>query len=161
VTVNAIEPVAGTPARAPDDGVRPDPAPLDWSWNPWRERPRRAACAFGCTLGAWAVARVAGASAAPAIVLALALAGSLAPLLVPQRCRLDHFGAHLRGAFGWERRPWADVRRVARRAGGILLSPYPAPRRLDAWRALFLPLPAARSAALEPLLREHLGHHGL
>jgi len=147
-------------ATARGAGERPEPAPLTWRWNPWREVPGRAALAALGTLAASAVTALVTRSALLWAPLALAVAGALAPLLVPQRCRVDHAGVRVRGAFGWEARPWSDIRRAVASTRGLWVSPLAKPGRRDTFRALYLPLPRAEAAALTDRIGAHLEHHG-
>ena len=89
------------------------------------------------------------------------MGGTLSPLIVPQRCRIDAGGVAVRGAFGWERRAWSEIRRARLGAGGVLVSPFARARRLDAFRSLYLPVPAAGRARLETAVRAHLLRHEL
>jgi hypothetical protein len=138
-------------------------SPLEWSFNPWRDRPRAAiaAAVFGL-LGCFAVTSL-GEAGLLQLVLCLALLGSLAPLLSPAHVRVDDRGVALRGPFGVERRPWDALRRAVEQPAGWLVSPYERPNRLDRFRGLVLPFPT-RAAEREPLrarLLEHLRDHGL
>jgi hypothetical protein len=134
---------------------------VSWSWNPWQERPRQAWAAVAFATGSFALLEVASHVLVLSLVLALAVAGTLAPLLVPQRCRVDQDGVAVCGPFGWERRRWQALRRAAPRSGGVLVSPFTRPQRLDRFRALFLPLPAAERESLATALRAHFERHGL
>jgi hypothetical protein len=139
----------------------PAAEPLEWSFNPWRERPGLASLALVLVLGACAL--VASLRESPVLTLGLSLAAvaSLSPLFTPTVCRVDGDGVARRGPLGWSRRTWADLRRVTLGAGGLFVSPYLRRTWRDAHRALFLPLPAARSerllAALDPIVRDHDG----
>jgi Bacterial PH domain len=137
--------------------------PLEWSFNPWRDRPKAAiaAASFGL-VGCFAVTSL-GEAALLRLGLCLALLGSLAPLLSPAYVRVDEQGVALRGPFGVERRPWDSLRRAVEQPAGWFVSPYAAPSRLDRFRGLLLPFPN-RPAEREPLrarLLEHLRDHGL
>ena len=149
---------ARTPGAAASDAP---PAPLEWSWNPWRERPRRATVALAFTLGVWLLLAALGKAPLLATLLGLAVGGTLSPFLVAQRCRIDAERVAVRGAFGWERRAWTPIRRARLGADGVLVSPFARRRRLDAFRALFLPVPAAGRERLLGSLRRHLERHEL
>jgi hypothetical protein len=134
---------------------------LEWSFNPWRERPVVSMVAL-LTTGASAVFLWSlGLGPLATLALVLALTVNLAPLLVPARCRVDDGGVAHRGALGWERRGWSQIRRVARVRGGLLVSPFEHPRRLDSFRALLLPMPQDQRADLTTAISSRLEHHGL
>jgi Bacterial PH domain len=134
-------------------------AALEWTYQPWRESPGRAAVAAGFTATAAGLLLAASGSAVLTAVLTLAVAAQLAALLVPTRCRVDDEGVRARGPFGWERRDWSVIRRARVGHTGLWVSPYATPRRMDRFRALMLPMPraerAALVAALEPILDQH------
>lgn len=138
-----------------------DPAAVEWTWSPWRERPGRAAVALGFTLLVFALVVTLVGSAVLAVLMMLAVAGTLAPLLVPSRCRVDHAGIALRSAFGWESRAWSDLRRARPGRDAIVMSPFTRPRRLDVFRAVVLPLPAQGRDALLAAVRMHCERHEL
>ncbi len=150
-------PVVSVPAPRLDAAL----AAIEWRWNPWRERPGRAAIALVFTIGVYALVTVLLSSAVLGVLLALAAAGTLAPLLIPSQCRIDDAGVALRSAFGWERRVWADLRRARPGRDAIVMSPFTHPRRLDAFRALVLPLPAARRDEVLAAARSHWERHEL
>ena len=145
------------PLPVPDAAL----APLSWSWNPWHEHPARALLAsLSCGAVFVILSRTLGLPMV-ALALTLAVAGMLSPLLVPYRCRVDTDGVQVRGAFGWERRPWSQVRRAAASRGGIVVFTSQRPERRDAFRALLLPLPSTSRATLGVAVQAHLQHHGL
>jgi hypothetical protein len=136
-------------------------APLEWSFNPWRERPGAAALAAVLTLGLCVIVLAARQSFVLTVALCLAAAGALAPALTPLYCRVDESGLARRGPLGWERRIWSEIRRAALRAGGLFLSPYAERHWLDPYRGMFLPLPRAERERLSAALRPRLERHGL
>ena len=157
---------SGLDAGPPISGAEPCtataiPAAIEWTWSPWRERPGRAAVALVFTLGAAALVAMLGGGAVLAVLLALAVGGTLAPLLVPARCRVDESGVALSRAFGWERRAWSDLRRARAGRDAIVMSPFTHPRRLDVFRAMVLPIPAARRDVLLAAVRSHCERHEL
>lgn len=153
--------MAAVPVTSPVPPPDAAPAAVEWTWNPWRERPGRAAIALLFTIFVFALVTVLVSSAVLAALLALAAAGTLAPLLVPSQCRVDDAGVALRSAFGWERRAWSDLRRARPGRDAIVMSPFTRPRRLDAFRAMVLPVPAARREALHAAVRSHCERHEL
>jgi hypothetical protein len=134
---------------------------LEWSYNPWRERGTRSAVAALALLAICLMLSRLGESAVLTLSLCLAAAGALAPLLTPSRCRMDDEGIACRGALGWERRRWAELRRASVTAGGVLCSPYAAAHWLDSHRGLFLPVPREQRTALLAEIRPRLARHGL
>lgn len=137
-----------------------DEIPLAWSVHLVRRHPQRAwvigfvglACA---SVGAWALRSWLGA----AIGLA-AIVGSTAEFLLPQRFTLTSSGAMASVGLSRSELTWARVRRVVLEGDSMLLSPLPAPSRLDAFRGvrlLFAPGdPGARAIAIE-WVRRHTG----
>ena len=134
---------------------------LEWSFDPWRESPRRAVLALAAAIVCIVLVLAAQLPLVASLALVLACAGAFASGLTPVRCQLDGEGITRRGWFGAERRAWAEVRRATWRPDGVLLSPFGQPHRLDAWRALLLPLPRAERERLSDSLAAALGRHGL
>lgn len=127
------------------DSAPPEPsatgARLEWVYQPWRETPLQATAALAFSVIVVALVQFVSGSTVLAVVLAIAFAAQLAPLLFATRVRVDDTGIAARGAFGWERRAWSEVGRVARSPRALLVSPYRTSRRLDRFRGLVLPLP--------------------
>jgi len=136
-------------------------AALEWSFNPWRDRPLAAGAGALMAFGICLVVAGLGEPLFVRIVLCLAVLGSVSPVLSPARCRVDDEGVQKRGPLGTERRPWPTLRRASSRPAGLLVSPYPKPHWLDAYRGLLLPLPASGRDALMAGLKQHLNAHGL
>jgi len=134
--------------------------PLEWSFNPWRDRPGGAVAAGAC--GAFACVAVASLDLPPLVTLGLGIAivGSLSPLLSPARCRVDDGGVWRRRTFVIERRAWSEIKRCVPRAAGLLVSPYPIPHWLDRYRSLLLPIPRRQRDRVMADLREQLARHG-
>ena len=96
-----------------------------------------------------------------ASLLSLAFAASLGSALLPGTYRLDPSGVTLGvGPFA-RHRPWDDMRRAVRSSEGVLLSPFATRRWLDAYRAVFLPLPRRGDPALTERVTRLLVEHGL
>jgi hypothetical protein len=131
-----------------------------WVYDPWRERPRVAAAALAAAAGLCVLVVAAREPFLVAAGLCLFCIASFAPALAKAECRLDAQGAARRSWLGWERRRWAEVRRLSVLPAGLLLSPYPRPHWLDATRGLTLPLPAARREALLAQARALWEAHG-
>lgn len=134
--------------------------PVEWSYNPWRERPALAGTALVFALGCCAVLISFRESWVLTAGLAVAAVASLAPLFTPACCRVGEEDVARRGPLGWAKRPWRDVRRARLTRGGLLVSPYAEPHFLDVHRALFLPLPAAGEGPLTAELESRLSVHG-
>ena len=135
--------------------------PVQWSYNPWRERPGRAAAALAWLLLGFVLLAGLGLPWGVRIGLSLALAASLGSALLPGRYRLDPSGVtHGVGPFA-RHRPWDDVRRAVRSSEGVLLSPFASRRWLDAYRAVFLPLPRRGDPGLAERVKQLLVDHGL
>ncbi len=137
------------------------PPALEWSFNPWRDRPLGALAAALMTLAMCLLIASLDEPALVRIVLVLAVLGTLSPVLSPARCRVDGEGVQMRGPFGTARRRWSELRRAAARPAGLLVSPYARPHWLDPYRGLLLPVPAHGRERLIDALRGHLVAHGL
>lgn len=135
--------------------------PLEWSVNPWRDRPWRAATAMLVGLGMCVVVLAQGEPTLLETALCLAVIASLSPLLSPARLRVDDEGVSRRGPFGLDHRNWKELRRAVTGGPSVLLSPFQQPHWLDPFRGLWLPLPSRNSEALLVELRERLQQHGL
>ena len=137
------------------------PDALEWSFNPWRDRPLAAVAAVLMTVAMCLV--IASLAEAPLVrlVLGLAVLGTLSPVLSPARCRVDEDGIEMRGPFGTARRRWSELRRMSTRPAGVLVSPYARPHVLDSYRGLLLPMPTRGRESLLAALRGRLEAHGL
>lgn len=159
----AIATVAGDAAAA-DAAASADAAagdPLEWTFQPWRERPVRAALAAAAALGLCTIVLGLGLAPLTALLLCVVTVSALAPVFVPSRCRIDESGVAVRGPGGWTRRAWRDVRRARSGPRGLRVSPFSGRHRLDPWRGLFLPFPAAQADTLERAVRTRLAGHDL
>jgi len=147
---------------APPASVVTATAPsVEWSFNPWRERPLRSAAAALIALGLCVLVLAARESWVLSLALCVAALATLSPALTPLQCRVDDDGVARRGPLGWERRRWSEVRRAVLKRGGLSVSPYAKRHWLDETRGLHLPLPAASREALAPRVAPHLDCHGL
>jgi hypothetical protein len=152
---------AGRLVSAAEGATLPLAPAVQWSFNPWREAPARAAATAVVALAlcfvilAWREAMVLSAA------LCVAAVAALSPALTPLECRVDEDGIARRGPLGWERRRWSDIRRAVLGRRGLLVSPYTSPHWLDETRGLRLPLPAATGATLSPAIATMLRRHGL
>jgi hypothetical protein len=134
--------------------------PVEWSYNPWRERPALAGTAVAFAVLFCTVVISLGESWVLCAGLAIACVSALSPLFTPTRCRVGEDDVARHGPLGWARRPWRDVRRARLTGGGLLVSPYAEPHWLDVHRALFLPLPRAATGPLATAIQSRLSDHG-
>jgi hypothetical protein len=134
---------------------------LEWSFNPWRDRPLAAGAGALMALAICLVVATLGEPLVVRVALGLAVLGTLSPALSPARCRVDEDGVQRRGPFGTVRRPWGGLRRAAKRPAGVLVSPYARPHWLDPYRGLVLPLPSRGRDALLADLDARFHDHGL
>jgi hypothetical protein len=134
---------------------------LEWSFNPWRDRPLAAVAGAAMALGIGLVVASLGEPLVVRVVLGLAVLGALAPALAPARCRVDDQGVEKRSPFGTVRRPWVALRRVSRGTTAVLVSPYERPHWLEHYRGLVLPLPARGRDALRAEIASRFHDHGL
>ena len=135
--------------------------PLEWGFNPWRDRPLAAIAATLMTLAMCLVIASLDEPALVRLILGLAVLGTLSPVLSPAYCRVDDDGIQMRGPFGTARRRWSELKRAATRPAGLLLSPYARPHWLDPYRGLLLPMPSRDREGLLADLRGRLEAHGL
>jgi hypothetical protein len=161
----AVAGLAQDDPKTETTGAELAPAVLEWSVSPWQERPWAAAAAAVGALALWvlALALLPGQRLA-ATLLGLMCLAVLAPGLAPTHCRVDGEGVGRAGVLGWERRRWEQLRRARVGAGGLLVSPFERPSRLDRFRGLFLPLPSRSGlagAALRDAVGEEVRRHGL
>lgn len=133
--------------------------PTHWSFDPWSERPVAAGVAALAVLGMWLILAASHLPWLLALGLGVFVASPLAPAFVPVACRIEAAGAARRGALGWVRRSWAEVRRIDDVPVGVFLSPYATRHWLDATRGLTLPMPRPQRAELVAAVRERWGAH--
>jgi len=139
-----------------------DEAPaLEWSFNPWRDRPGRAIAALAFAVGLGVLVGTLGEPPLVRIGLGLVTLSALTPMLVPARCRVDEAGVARRGLMGTARRSWNELRRGVAAPAGLLVSPYAKPHWLDTYRGLLLPMPPSRRDVLLADLAPRLRVHGL
>jgi hypothetical protein len=134
---------------------------LEWSFNPWRERPGHSLVAALIAVALCAALMSLRQERLLTIALSVAAIFSLSPLYSPARCRVDDVGAARGGPLGWERRRWEEIRRAVLSPPVLALSPYTTHHWLDRYRALMLPLPARDRDRLVAELRPMLQRHGL
>lgn len=147
--------------RTVEDTAEADRRGIEWSYNPWRERPGAATVATAAALGLCIAVAQMKLSIVVTLGLSLAIVGALSPLIAPARCRLDDEGASRRGPLGWNQRPWKRIRSGKIARGGLLVTPYTTRHWLDSTRGLFLPLPAHTRVSLVARIRPRLAEHGL
>lgn len=133
---------------------------LEWTYNPWRERPGRALAGCAGAVSFCGVILLLGLPLVMAVALAIAAVAPLAIVCLPMRLRLDESGASRRCGPLAETRSWQRVRRVVRHREGVLLTPFRARSWLDAYLGFFLPFPRQDEPPAEDLDRI-LASHGL
>jgi hypothetical protein len=134
---------------------------LEWSCNPWRDRPGRAFLASGSALLVCGLVVSWRLPALMTLALCAVVLASLAIAFVPVRCRLDEEGATRRSGWMVERRRWRDLERAIKTSEGIVLTPFQERHWLEAYRALFLPIPGRGGAPPAPDVERFLERHGL
>jgi hypothetical protein len=134
-------------------GAAPIGTAASWVYDPWHERPRVAAAALLSAVALCALVVAAREPFVMSVALCAFCIAAFAPALAKTEVRLDADGAARRSLFGWERRRWAQVRRVEELHSALLLSPYSRRHWLDATRALSLPVPPARRDELAATVR--------
>jgi hypothetical protein len=134
---------------------------LEWSYNPWRDHPGRAAVAVVAALACCVLVTSLKLPGFAMLVLCVVCVASLGIAFLPVRCRLDETGVTRRSGWLAERRPWQGLHRAIRTPEGILLSPFRSRHWLEAYRALFLPLPANTRSSLADDVDRILTSHGL
>jgi len=144
--------VSVTPATSPDASPG-----VEWTFDPWTERPRAAGVAALSVLALWLTIAWAALPILVALLLGAFTALPLLPAFVPASCRVGPAGAERRGLLAAARRSWDDVRRIEDVPVGVLLSPYAERHWLDATRALTLPMPGAKRGELRAAVREWWG----
>lgn len=136
-------------------------SPVAWTYDPWRENARVAWLAATSALALTVLVVLLQEALIVTIGLVVSCLAAFSPAIAPVECRLDAECAARRSWLGWERRPWALVRRVQELPSGVLLSPYAKAHWLDAQRGLTLPMPVSRRAellgALHRLRVAHVG----
>jgi len=135
--------------------------PIEWTYQPWREHPGRAAAGAVGAFGLCVLALGLGLAPLTAGLLCLLIVSLLAPLFVPVRCRVDADGIGVSGPQGWTRRAWGDIRRARRGPRGLRVSPFSRRTWMDPYRSMFLPFPAARAESLGRALDARLADHEL
>ena len=136
------------------------PPTLEWTFDPWRERPAAAAVALAAVLAFWLAIVWLRFPLVIAVALGAMAAAPLLPAFVPAACSVSAVGASRRGLLVTVRRAWRDVRRIDDVPVGVLLSPFARRGWRDSTRALTLPMPAPRRAELRGLVRGLWGAHG-
>jgi hypothetical protein len=119
---------------------------VEWTSHPWSDdSPRRRVMLVVLLAGASLVAAVAfGATAG--FISAAVLFASLSRYFIPVTYVLASDGVSARYLGGHRRYPWSRFRRVALRPEGVFLGTFDGPRRLDAFRGLYLRCPHKRKA---------------
>src|SRR5262249_24696309 len=151
---------AMTTGPGPAAAIAEGSTALEWTFDPWPERPAAAIVASVAVAAFWLGVAALRLPTLLAVALDVIAASPLLPAFVPAACRVSADGAARRGLLGWERRRWTDVRRLEDRPVGGLLSPVAERHWLDATRAFTLPMPAPHRAELREAVRQRWGARG-
>jgi hypothetical protein len=108
------------------------------------------------TFGASAVAGYAFQNAGVALISLGFLFVSLSRYFLPSAFLFDPSGARVSHAGVTRFFPWSRFRRVALRPDGIFLGTFSSPRRLDAWRGIYVRSSRNRDQVLA-YARAHIG----
>jgi hypothetical protein len=156
----AIDPAGHARAQSAPSAAG-DAAALEWSCNPWRERPGRTALALVLALGMCVLVLSTGVPLLMGGLLCIVLVTALAPSFTAARCRVDDDGVALRSVAGWTRRGWNAIRRARVTPRGLFVSPFTKRHWMDPYRSLFLPFPTGDGAILIEGVRRRLSDHDL
>jgi hypothetical protein len=151
------------PAAGAEQAIAPlaSEAPLEWSYNPWRQDTIRAVVGSLVILLVWAILASLRLVPVMGALLMLAFAFSLGPAYLVAHCRVDDAGVGRRIVFGWDRRAWAEIRRAVTSRDGLFVSPVAEPGLRASFRGLWLPVPSGERPRLLPELRRRVAQHGL
>lgn len=151
------------PATGTEEATTPlaSDAPLEWSYNPWRQNTARAVAGSLVILLVWAILMSLRPVPVMGALLMLAFAFSLGPAYLVAHCRVDGAGVGRRIVFGWDRRAWAEIRRAVTSRDGLFVSPVAEPGLRASFRGLWLPVPIRERPRLLPELRRRIEQHGL
>jgi len=114
------------------------PAILSWTSHPAVEEPARNLIVIlflAITAGALWLATHSGYWVVLGVVVLLV---GVRQWFLPTHYRLDDTGAQLRILFYRRRQEWARIKRASADRRGVLLSPFPFPSRLEAFRGMYL-----------------------
>ncbi|MFI5370625.1 MAG: hypothetical protein ACHQ52_03635 [Candidatus Eisenbacteria bacterium] len=134
---------------------------ITWSFDPWRESPRRAAIGLAAALTCAVIPVFAGLPMPAVVALGVCGFGMFHDRLLAVECRVDDTGVERRVGPLSERRGWHDLRHARWVPGAVWLSPFREPHWMERFRVLELPLPRAGRDRLRGALHDALGRHGL
>jgi len=132
-----------------------NPTPSGYSWRSWpvRERPGTLLLVAPVCAAALFAVYVFARGASWVAVGALLLFLGLREYFLPVRYKLDENGVHIDYLLWSRRKTWKDIRRVVPQKRGMLLSPFPAASRLEAYRGLYLRYDGHREEVLRVIKR--------
>jgi len=116
----------------------PDAPVMRWQCCPLRDEYPRSLGFVAAFVGVSVAVGVAFGGVGYGLLATGLLAVALARYYLPTAFRLDADGAAVRFCGQTRRLRWAQVRRVVAQRGGVFLSPFAAPSRLDSFRGMFL-----------------------
>jgi hypothetical protein len=136
------------PEKATAEGTSGDAPLLVWRSHPAAERPLVTALVAAIialtVVGVWLFLLNVWMTA----ILGFLFVGSLGSFFLPTTFRLTESGVQIEGTVTTRRRPWSSFRSYYTERWGVLLSPYPAPRRMENFRGVFLRFSGNRDAVL-------------
>ena len=162
--MSAVLPTPGVTPRpdgAPDGAAAETGAPLEWTFNPWRQSLSRAVLGASALLGILALMPLLGLPPLAAAALIAVFASEFSQVIFPARCRVDDQGVARRLAFFWERRPWDRIRKARVGRQGLFVSSHLRPAVLVSFGGMMLPFSPAAPPTLVGELRLRLAQHGL
>lgn len=128
---------------------------LEWQVHPLAGRRGRAALLVGALLALLPLLYAVLGHVLGALLLWAAALLSLAPAFVPATYALYEGGVYARQGVRGRFRPWTAFVRYDVDEAGVFLSPFSAPRRLEAFRGVYLRAADNKEAILE-IVRAHL-----
>lgn len=130
---------------------------LAWTVHPARQEPVLKTVLLCAAIAGFSTLTAVGfGHPAYGLIYLVVLTGSMARYFLPTRYAVDGRGVTWRLVVR-RHRPWSAFRRVDARDEGLFLSPFTRPRRLDAFRGLYLPWgPQADGPAVDRLARAHV-----
>lgn len=121
-----------------NEGKSPGLAELRWQVHLARRAPKRLGVVLVALLGVPLIAYLLFRHWLMAVAGFWMIFSACAEFLLPVRYSMSEQGVRQRTALGVRVMNWSEVKRVVASKGGVLLSPFAQPSRLDAFRGIFL-----------------------
>lgn len=115
---------------------------LTWTVSLYREHPLKTVIVSVFILFFWISVHIMFQEAVFTVLAIFFLSVSVAPYFFRTIYKFDNDGVTVRTRFRTVRRRWREFRRCVFTANGLCLSPMSAPSRLEAFRGLYLIVPA-------------------